>query len=186
MGTQIPNDSQAVHAFAKYLRSVRSKAKGKSNGILHICFGYRVQERNIRDCKQIYISPQRDVLIEIFNKMLEVSLMRKPRSFLLFRFIHDFLMLRSVGKMTGIQIAAGAVSLCEFIGVHSLYSNLDALQVLEQNVPQFMIEVIYVHNVLKSRSWIEHIMRTERQRIATDAIVVIPEKEVFRLLVIRN
>ena len=72
MGTQIPNDSQAVHAFAKYLRSVRSKAKGKSNGILHICFGYRVQERNIRDCKQIYISPQRDVLIEIFNKMLEV------------------------------------------------------------------------------------------------------------------
>ena len=52
---------------------------------------------------------------------------------------------------------------------------------LEDDVPEFMVEMVNVNNVLECCRLGKDIIFTEGQRIAADPVVVIAEQEIFCL-----
>ena len=74
------------------------------------------------------------------------------------------------------------VAPCRFvnsISVYGFYSNFNRLYVLQKDVAELMIKAININNILKRRILVEYIMRTKRQRISADTVIIIADQKIF-------
>lgn len=119
--------------------------------------------------------------MQLIHKMFQISFMGKPLYFLLFCLDDDLFVFGFVGKKAVVEVTGRAVDFCKFISIYGFHLHFDHFKILEDDVPEFMVEMVNVNNVLECCRLGKDIIFTESQRIAADPVVVIAEQEIFCL-----
>ena len=101
--------------------------------------------------------------------------------FLLLCFGNDLFVFGLIGKKAVVKVVGRAMNLCKFISIYGFHLHFDHFKILEDDVPEFMVEMVNVNNVLECCRLGKDIIFTEGQRIAADPVVVIAEQEIFCL-----
>ena len=115
---------------------------------------------------------------EVIYKMLQISLMGEALCFLLFCFIDDFPVPGFVGKKGRDEVSDRTMGFCKFVCVDRFHLYFNYLQVLEDDVPELVVETVDIHNVLESSGLEEYVVLAECERIAAEPIIIIVEQKV--------
>lgn len=105
--------------------------------------------------------------------------MSQPLPFLLVGFVNDFFMFCLVGEVCGIQITQRPIHFCEFIGIDGLHLHLDGFDVVQDDMTELMVEIVNIFDVLECGRLRKNIILAERQRIAADTIIIVPQQKIF-------
>ena len=109
---------------------------------------------------------------EVIYKMLQISLMGEALCFLLFCFIDDFPVPGFVGKKGRDEVSDRTMGFCKFVCVDRFHLYFNYLQVLEDDVPELVVETVDIHNVLESSGLEEYVVLAECERIAAEPIII--------------
>ena len=104
--------------------------------------------------------------------------MRESLVFLLVCFVNDLLVPSFVGKKCFVEISDWTVDFCKFISIYGFYLHLDYFKILEQNVSEFMVEMIDINDVLECGRLKKGVIFTEGQRITADAVVIVARQKI--------
>lgn len=77
------------------------------------------------------------------------------------------------GNKTVVEIAGRAVDCCKFISIYGFHLHFDHFKILEDDVPEFMVEMVNVNNVLECRRLGKDIIITEDLQLFFDCLKIL-------------
>jgi len=66
----------------------------------------------------------------------------------------------------------------KFIRINRFHLHLDYFQVLEEDMPELVVKIVDIHDILENSGFEEYIIFTESQRITADPVIIVTEKEI--------
>ena len=105
--------------------------------------------------------------------------MGQPLPLLLVGFVDDFFMFCLIGEICGIQITQRPIHFCKFIGIDGLYLYLDGFDMVQDDMTELMVEIVNVFDILERGRLRKNIVLAERQRIAADTVIIVPQQKIL-------
>ena len=108
-----------------------------------------------------------------------MDFMSQPLPFLLVGLVDDLFMFCLVGEICGIQITQRPIHLCKFIGIDGLYLYLNGFDMVQDDMTELMVEIVNVFDILERGRLRKNIVLAERQRIAADTVIIVPQQKIL-------
>ena len=105
--------------------------------------------------------------------------MSQPLPFLLVSFVNDLLMFCLIGEICGIQITQRPIHFCKFIGIDGFHLYLNGFDMAQDDMTELVVEIINVLDVLERGRLRKNIVLAERQRIAADTVIIVPQQKIL-------
>lgn len=88
-------------------------------------------------------------------------------------------MLCLIGKVIGIQITQRPIYLCKFIGIDGLHLHLNGFDMVQDDMTELVVEIVNVLDILERGRLRKNIILAERQRIAADTVIIVPQQKIL-------